>query len=73
MILVRRLPASKIVRRLDLAINTGPFQDYANAAGIRGSEKLLLQAYLSYLTEVLWPPEQLPIIREVIQLLTRSG
>jgi hypothetical protein len=56
-ILVEKLPAEALARRLESLFNEAAFRQYADRAKIAGREKVLAAAYLFYCVRVLRPTE----------------
>jgi hypothetical protein len=68
-ILVGRLPTSALVQRVEGLLASESFRRYAERAGILGSERELVLAYLLHMAEVIKPSEGLAQTRELLQAL----
>ena len=68
-ILVERLPAPDLVRRVEVLLASGAFRSYADRAGILGCERELVLAYLLHAAEVIKPSEGLVATRDLLRAL----
>jgi hypothetical protein len=68
-ILVGRMPTSTLVQRVEGLLGSEAFRRYAERAGIFGSERELVLAYLLHVAEVIKPSEGLAQTRELLQAL----
>jgi hypothetical protein len=68
-ILVRHLPTSVLVQRVESLLSSDAFRQYATRGGILGCERELVLAYLLHVVEVIKPSEGRAPTRELLQAL----
>jgi hypothetical protein len=68
-ILVERLPAPDLVRRVEALLTSEVFKSYADRAGIIGCERELVLAYLLHAAEVIRPSEGLAPTCDLLRAL----
>ena len=69
-ILVRHLPTSALVQRVEGLLGSEAFQQYAGCGGIVGCERELALAYLLHVVEVIKPSEGLAQTRDLLRALS---
>jgi hypothetical protein len=69
-ILVKRLPTSALLPRVEDLLGSAAFRQYAARGGIVGCERELVLAYLLYVVEVIKPSEGLVPTRDLLRALS---
>ena len=67
-ILVEKLSAEEVAGKIEGLLESAAFREYAATAGMAGSERVLVVAYLFYCVEVLRPTEGLETARKLLAL-----
>ncbi len=71
-ILVEKLPAEALARKLEKLFGDAAFGNYAERAGIAGREKFLAAAYLFYCARVLRPTEGAEVGERLLELVMKG-